>query len=207
MSSRMEQVVQQGLPWRRGIPWWLVLVEGILVLGIGLFLAFQPDSARSTIRGLIGLFLIFNSLLGIVSGLRPATRNQPMAPYRLLRGGIGLFAGLMVVLQPVFEYVDADATRTILAVGLTLWGLIGLYAAFATHDEGGFRWNTIVLSGLSIVFAVMLFRTSSSDNPFVEPAGYVAIIVGLILLAYAYVLYRSTTTAIPDQTAPQANAP
>lgn len=191
MTSRFDGVVRQGLPWRRGIPWWLVLVEGIIVLAIGLFLTVQPDAARSTVRGLIGAFLIFTSVLGIASGLRPATRNLPMAPFRLLRGGIGLLTGLVVVLQPIFDYVDADAARTILAVGLTLWGLIGLYAAFATHDEGGFRWNTVILSGLSIAFAIMLFRTSASDNPFVRPVGIVAIIIGAILLAYAYVLFRS----------------
>lgn len=191
MTSRFDGVVRQGLPWRRGIPWWLVLVEGIIVLAIGLFLTVQPDAARSTVRGLIGAFLIFTSVLGIASGLRPANRNLPMAPFRLLRGGIGLLTGLVVVLQPIFDYVDADAARTILAVGLTLWGLIGLYAAFATHDEGGFRWNTVILSGLSIAFAIMLFRTSASDNPFVRPVGIVAIIIGAILLAYAYVLFRS----------------
>ena len=203
MSSRIDEALRQGTPWHRGIPWWLVLLEGLLVLGIGLFLAFQPDAARSTIRGLIGAFLIFNSVLAIASGLRPATRQLPMAPYRLLRGGIGLFAGLMVVLQPVFDYVDAEAARTILAVGLTLWGVIGLYAAFATHAEGGFRWNAIILSGLSILFAIMLFRTSASDNPFVAPVGIAAIIIGAILLAYAYVLYRHEQVA-PDLPSPEA---
>ncbi len=162
------------------------------MIAIGLFLTVQPDAARSTMRGLIGAFLIFSSVLAIFSELRPATRNLPMAPYRLLRGGVGLLTGLVVVLQPVFDYVDADAARTILAVGLALWGLIGLYAAFATHDEGGLRWNTVILSGVSIAFAVMLFGTSAGDNPFVRPVGIVAMIIGAILLAYAYVLHRSS---------------
>ncbi|MGH2533530.1 MAG: DUF308 domain-containing protein [Thermomicrobiales bacterium] len=138
MSNRLATTLQQGLPWRKGIPWGLVVVQGVLILGIGLFLLLRPDAARTTIRGLIGAFLIFSSVLGIGAGLRESTRNLPMSPYRLLRGGIGLIVGVLVVLQPVFDYIDDDAARTILAVGLTLWGLIGLYAAFATHDEVGF---------------------------------------------------------------------
>jgi uncharacterized membrane protein HdeD (DUF308 family) len=192
VSKRMEAALQQGLPWRKGIPWWLVLVEGALIIALGLYLYFQPDSARSTVRGLIGAFLIFNSVIGIAAGLRETTRNLPMSPYRLIRGGVGLLVGLIVVLQPIFTYIDADATRTILAVGLTLWGLIGLYGAFATHDEGGFRWNTVILSGLSIALAIMLFSSGDTANSLLEPIGIIAIVVGFVLIAYSYALYRNS---------------
>jgi uncharacterized membrane protein HdeD (DUF308 family) len=206
VSKRMEAALQQGLPWRKGIPWWLVLVEGALIIALGLYLYFQPDSARSTIRGLIGAFLIFNSVIGIAAGLRETTRNLPMSPYRLIRGGVGLLVGLIVVLQPIFTYIDADATRTILAVGLTLWGLIGLYGAFATHDEGGFRWNTVILSGLSIALAIMLFSSGDTANSLLEPIGIIAIVVGFVLIAYSYALYRNSQsrTGLPN---PEAALP
>jgi uncharacterized membrane protein HdeD (DUF308 family) len=206
VSKRMEAALQQGLPWRKGIPWWLVLVEGALIIALGLYLYFQPDSARSTVRGLIGAFLIFNSVIGIAAGLRETTRNLPMSPYRLIRGGVGLLVGLIVVLQPIFTYIDADATRTILAVGLTLWGLIGLYGAFATHDEGGFRWNTVILSGLSIALAIMLFSSGDTANSLLEPIGIIAIVVGFVLIAYSYALYRNSQsrTGLPN---PEAALP
>lgn len=204
MSRRMESTLQQGLPWRKGIPWWLVLVEGVLIIALGLYLVFQPDAARSTVRGLIGAFLIANSVIGIGAGLSNATRHLPMSPYRLIRGGIGLLVGLLVILQPVFKYVDADATRTILAVGLTLWGLIGLYGSFATHNEGGFRWNTIILSGLSIALAIMLFMSGDTTNSLIKPIGIIAMVVGGVLIAYSYALHRTgqSPVAQPNPEAP-----
>jgi uncharacterized membrane protein HdeD (DUF308 family) len=195
MTDGIGSTLRRSAPWRRGVSWTLVLIEGLIVIGIGLFLIFKPDAALSSIRGLTGGFLIFNSVLELWSGLRSETSSSPRTPYRLVRGGIGLVVGLIVVLQPVFEYVDANAARTILGVGLALWGAFGLLEAFATPNDAGVRWSTVIMSGLAIAFAVMIFATDLDDHPFVRPVGVIALIVGAILLGYSYVLQQKSTQA------------
>ncbi|MGH2533531.1 MAG: DUF202 domain-containing protein [Thermomicrobiales bacterium] len=59
---------------------------------------------------------------------------------------------------------------------------------------------------MCIVFAVLLFSSGSNDNSLVEPVGIVAIIVGVILLAYAYVQYRGSRIEAGQQT-PEAPRP
>lgn len=192
MTEQFADALRSGAPWRRGISWVLVLIEGAIILGIGLFLVFKPGAAQNTIRGLVGGFLVFNSVLGLLSGLRGEASQSPMAPYRLVRGGIGLVVGLIVVLQPVFEYVDANASRTILGVGLILWGAFGLLATFATLRDEGMRWSNVILSGIAIAFAIMIFATDKNDHSFVRPIGVVALLIGAILLVYGYVLRQNS---------------
>lgn len=202
MAESIGSALKQSAPWRRGIAWWLVLVEGIIIVGIGLFLIIAPDSALSTVRGILGGFLVFNSVLGLLSGLRGEHQASRVTQYRLARGGIGLLAGLMVVLQPIFDYVDAEAARTILGVGLLLWGALGLLAIFTTFRETGMSWSALILSGIAILFAVLIFTNDSDDHSFVRPLGVIALIIGGILLAYSYLLRQSSLHGDSDVSMP-----
>jgi uncharacterized membrane protein HdeD (DUF308 family) len=203
VADRIGAALKRHAPWRPGISWMLVLIEGAIVFAIGLIFVFKPGAALSTVRGLTGAFLLFNSLLGLWSGLRGPYADAPEARFRLARAGIALIVGVIVVLQPVFEYIDANAARTILGVGLLLWGALGLLSAFAGTRVSGRSWGAVIVNVLAIAFAIMIFATDLDDHPLVRPVGIIALVAGCILLAYGYLLRRdadrdeNAATALP----------
>src|SRR5690349_20801374 len=118
MAEQAKATLQKGIPWRRGLAWWIVGIEGALLLAAGIYVVAAPDSARDTVRFLIGAFLLANSVGFAMAGLRPAALANPMTPYRMLAAGAGLTVGILVVVQPFSDYITDDSARVILATGL-----------------------------------------------------------------------------------------
>ena len=53
-------------PWK--VAWWIVLVEGIIALAVGLYVLVQPQQASTWLAQLIGAYLLVNSGLAIYAG-------------------------------------------------------------------------------------------------------------------------------------------
>ena len=65
--------------------WWVVVIEGIVAIVIGLFIVAFPANASDAIRTLIAIALLVVSLGQIVEGFR--FRNRPGSPWATLLGG------------------------------------------------------------------------------------------------------------------------
>lgn len=183
MTKRM---LQQAAPWRQGIAWGLVLIEGIVALGIGIYMLAQPATAQGIVRVLIGIIFLVSGVLRIYAGFRDTARSNPMTPFRLLSGGVGLTVGLLVVLEPFTAFLTEDAARLILAFGLLVYGLIGLVGALLARKGGALAMT--IISVLDIVFAILLFYNAKTHAVSIEVFGAIAIIFGLLLVGYALVL-------------------
>ncbi len=202
MAQQAMELAQKGVPWRRGMPWWLVGVEGAILTAVGIYVIAAPDDARDVVVQLIGWFLIANAVLAILASLRGDGPTMPITPYRMLAAGIGLTVGLLVALEPLWDYVDSDAGRGILALGLLGHGLVGLYGAFATRASGGMRRGALVTGGLNVALAVLLFYNIRREALDPRWFGVVAIIGGVLLLGFAFALYRDLQKASTTEVAP-----
>ena len=192
MSQQAMDLAQKGLPWRRGVAWWIIGIEGAILAAIGIYVVAAPDQARDVVRQLIGWFLLINSCLAIAASLRGDGPAHPITPYRMLAAGVGLTVGLLVALEPASDFVDSDAAKVILALGLLGHGLIGLAGAFATRESGGLRRGALITGGLNVALAVLLFYNVRNDTLDPRWFGIVAIVGGVLALGYAYALYRGT---------------
>jgi uncharacterized membrane protein HdeD (DUF308 family) len=197
MTEQAKAMFQRGLPWRRGAAWWLVGVEGLILTLIGIYVLVAPDSARDNVRALFGWFLLVNNGLIAFAGLRAANLPNLVSPYRMLSAGVGLTTGLIIVLEPVSDFLDADAAKYILAIGLLSIGLIGLVAAVITRfTTGSFREGLPV--GSLIYFALGAVFLYNVRHDALNPRwfGAAALIGGGLAIAFAYTLYRNTQTPI-----------
>lgn len=129
MDEKAKDLVRVGAPWRRGIFWSLVVIEGLVVLGIGAYMVWAASDARDIVRQLIAVVLLINSASLAWNGLR--NRAHPTAAFQALRGGIGLAIGVIVVLENWANYLSDDAARYILGLGLLAYGALGLFVAIA----------------------------------------------------------------------------
>jgi uncharacterized membrane protein HdeD (DUF308 family) len=189
MEDKAKTAVLQSAPWRRGIPWYLVGIEGGILAAVGIYVLVQPDNARDIVRQLVGAILLITAAIEAYACFRNPT--HPAAPYRLFRSGVGVAVGLIVTLEPVSDYLDADASRFILGLGLIGYGLIGLAATVLAREESGIRIGSLITGGLAIVLGIA-FLSGSQDNSSTRSnvVGAVLIVFGVLLLAYAFYLYR-----------------
>jgi uncharacterized membrane protein HdeD (DUF308 family) len=183
-------------PWRRGVGWKVVLVEGIVALAIGLVILSQPDTARTTIRQLLGGALLLTSAL--VAGaaffaVRDGERRDPGAPFRLFGGGIGVTLGLLVVLEPSSPSIAGDVGRHLLTAGLLAFGLFDLIGAIAAFPVRGIRLGALLNGALYAGLGLLLLLNTQTAVVRVEMYGALTVAVGLLLIGYAFWLRRRLT--------------
>ena len=185
MLQRIKLVLRQNAPWSRKVSWWVVLLEGVITLAIGIYFLVQPQHSAVLVLLVLGGYLFISGILEIIASLRGARPS-----IILIRAGIGLLAGLLVLLQPWLPSIDVNAARIILATGFLLSGLLGLYETIRRSDGGRFRWGALFSGLLHILLALLLFFVPSSGIPLLNWLGTLAIIIGILLIIYAILMYR-----------------
>jgi len=200
-TGRAKDVVMRGAPWRRGAGWQAIGAEGLVVAAVGVYVVADPGSAQHVVRGLLGALLLVNGVLRIVQGYRENAQGLPSTPYRLVTGGIGLTVGVIVLAEWFSDYIEADAARWVLAFGLLAFGLIGLAAAVATRETGGLRTGPLITGVLYTAFAVLTFYNIRHNSLDPRWFGYGALVLGALMLGFAYLLYSREKAGNPDASA------
>ena len=191
MTERSRFGVHRVAPWGRQAAWWIVLVEGIVALVVGLYVLVQPQQAGVWLAQVIGAYFLVNSGLGIYVGFS-GSGVPGEQPFRLVAGGIGLVTGLIALAQPLLDTIDSPAAITVLGVGLLLAGIVDLAALIVGRGGLGTRLGRVLASSLHVLLGVLLLyvsRTGTAGNAVVL-LGVVGIILGALLIFYAARLRR-----------------
>ena len=133
-----------------GIPWWLVLLEGIALIFLGVFLVLAPGATTILIVQFLGFYWLFSGILYIVLIFMP-DRDMHWG-WLLFKGILGIIAGLIVLEHPLWSAILLPTVLVIL-LGLNglIMGILGLVAAF----RGG-GWGAGLLGAISIIFGLIL---------------------------------------------------
>jgi uncharacterized membrane protein HdeD (DUF308 family) len=128
--------------------WWLLLLVGVLSVVAGVVVLFQPGNSLAALAVIIGIFLLVDGIIEIISAFFRGTRNRGMVA---LFGVITAIVGVLLIRHPV-----AGVAFVALLIGLWLItiGVIRLVTAF---DEPEHRaWHAIagvveIIAGVVIV--------------------------------------------------------
>jgi uncharacterized membrane protein HdeD (DUF308 family) len=186
MSERAMSIAREHAPWRAETPWWVIGVQGIVLVAIALYLLLAPSAAGPLIIQLIALWVLIESVLHILAGLRDSTNAAN--PYTMLQAGIGVTIGLLLVFRDwLVPTLDVSSARTILGLGLLAYAGVGVVGALVNRDESESWLGPVVSAVLMVVLAVLLL-TSGEDNAADRLAflGWVALIGGALLLFLAW---------------------
>lgn len=183
-------VARQTAPWKEGQNWWVVGIEGIVALLVGVYIVANPEGASDIIRTLVALVLLALSLGQIEEGFR--FRGLPASPWSTLRGGIGLAVAALALLSARSDEVTLAGARQMLAAGLLAYGVIGIVSLLFTLRTAGFRAAVIIPDILTIVLGILLLSARTDDTSGVRWLGWAAIVGGIALLIYAYLLQSRT---------------
>lgn len=162
-------------------PWWLGLIQGLVALGAGLYLLVDPTGARFLIGLLAAIYLLVTGLIYTVRGI--IARRPGKSSLLLIRGIVGLVVGGVLLLMALFDIGTLDLGYTILAIGLILFGGMGLFSSLFKREGKSFAWGPVIVSGALLAWGlIVLFLRSSINLPAVS--GWILVIIGIVIIAY-----------------------
>lgn len=130
------------------IPWWVVLIEGIAILLIGILLITSPGLTTLVIVQFLGFFWLISGILSLAS----LFMDRTLWGWKLLSGILAILAGLLVVRHPLWSAV---LIPTILVLFLAIDALI-MGGVKIIHAFQGAGWGTGIIGAIDIAFGIIL---------------------------------------------------
>ena len=166
-------------------PWWLMLIDGILVFIIGAILLFaSPEAKKNTymlIVWFLGFYWIFRGILDIVSMFIDKTAWG----WKLFIGIVSIAAGGYIVAYPV---ASALVLPKIFVLVMGIWGLMyGIILLIMAFQGGG--WGPGILGVLGIIFGVILMANYSAPGmglTLLWTMALFALVGGIIMIVQAF---------------------
>jgi uncharacterized membrane protein HdeD (DUF308 family) len=163
----------------RMIPWWVVLIEGIAAIIIGILLLINPMKMEFLLVQFLGIYWF---IVGIIDIVRIFIDSSQWG-WKLFSGIIGILAGLAIINYPLWSSLLVPAVFWWMFgfFGIII-GIIGLIQAFQ-----GAGWGAGILGVLSILFGLLLVSNALKFS-FVTPFlfGILGIVGGLAALVMAF---------------------
>jgi len=171
-------------------PWWLVLIEAILLIIIGIFLLVNPYQTFVSIIWVLGIYWVFRGALNLISLIW----DRRLWGWKIIAGVLGIVAGWIVWQNPVTSAVIlSQFTVWMLAFIAIFFGISDLIRAF----KGG-GWVSAVIGVISIIFAFLMFSNTLRASASLPIAmGILAIFGGIIALFGSFRL-RSLEHTLED---------
>jgi uncharacterized membrane protein HdeD (DUF308 family) len=145
------------------IPWWVVLLQGIAAVIIGILLLTAPGSTVAFLVLVLGFYWLISGIFAIVGIFVDSSQWG----WKLFMGILGIIAGIVVIQHPIWSTILVPTTLAIM-VGIfgIIMGVIGLIQAFQ-----GAGWGAGILGVLSIIFGILLLA-----NPLISAVALVIVL-------------------------------
>lgn len=171
-------------------PWWLVLLEGILLIILGIFFFASPYRALVTAVWALGLYWLVRGILDLVSLIW----DRSMWGWKIFAGILGIVAGWILLQQPLAGALVLSTTL------VWLLAFIGLFIGISSLIRGfqGAGWGTIILGIVEIVLSIILFTNAAGAAAWMPwVLGGLAIFGGILAIIGSFTL-RSVEHRIED---------
>ena len=160
-------------------PWWLVLLEGIALIIVGILLLVSTQKTLVILVQFIGIYWLIKGIFNIISIFVDHTAWG----WKLFIGIVGIMAGLVILQHPLWSAV--------LVPSVTVWilGIYGIFAGIAGIIRAfqGAGWGVGVLGAVGIVLGIFLLaNTIVSAVLLVFMTAIVAIIGGVAAIFAAF---------------------
>ncbi len=164
-------------------PWWLALIQGLVALGLGLFMLLDPTAASAVIGLLAAIYLL---VAGIVHTIRGLARRRVVKRMNvmLIRGIVGLVVGGIILALVVFNIGTLAFGYTVLAIGLIIFGAIGLFSSFFQREGKPLAWGPVLVNLALLVWGVLVFFGRSQNLNLAVISGWILVIIGVVILVW-----------------------
>lgn len=161
------------------VPWWLVLLEGVFAVIVGIALLIAPAMTISIIVQILGLYWLIAGILAIIS----IFVDKDGWGLKLAAGILGILAGIVVIRHPLWSTIIIPSLVVILiAIGGILIGIIDIFRAIK-----GAGWGTGILGIISLLLGViLLFNPMEAAFASTLALGMVGLAGGVIAIVMAF---------------------
>lgn len=164
---------------RAGPPWWLVLIEGIALVVLGVLWFASPGMTTLVAVTFLGAYWLVAGIFEIIG----IFMDRSMWGWKLFIGILGIIAGIVVMRHPLWSSAIVGATLVIILgiQGLIIGG-VRIYQAFK-----GAGWGAGILGAVSILFGILLLANvwiAAFSLPWV--LGAFALIGGIAAIVMAF---------------------
>jgi uncharacterized membrane protein HdeD (DUF308 family) len=183
-DSTMSAAAGQG----RLMPWWLVLIQGIVAVVVGLFLIFQTVPTTILLVTFFGWWWLISGIFEIGSLFVDRTAWG----WRLFTGVLSVLAGIYIIGAPLVGTVVVVGVATLL-IGINGM-IIGVVDIIKAAQGAG--WGKGVLGVLSLIIgAVIAFNFTSFMSALPWVWGVFAVLGGVSAVAISWQLHQVETGA------------
>lgn len=162
-----------------GLPWWLVLVEGILAIIAGVLLFVYPVRGFVALSFFIGIWWFISGIFDIVSIFIDRTAWG----WKLFMGIVGILAGAFLFNEVLRGAATLAYTIAIITGVMGIfYGILGLVRAFQ-----GAGWGAGLLGVVSIIFGAYILANPLASTlaiPWVFGMLGVVFGIGAIVMAF-----------------------
>jgi len=165
----------------RLFPWWLVLLQGIVILILGIMFLTWPFETLLVMVTFLGAYWFVSGIFALI-GLGMDRTN---AALKAVLGILGIIAGILILIYPLFSTILVPFLFIVL---IGVWGVImGAVSLYGGIREEG--WGSAVLGVIGIIFGIIILA-----HPFLTETvlplvlGIFGIIGGISTIAAAFMV-------------------
>ena len=161
-----------------GVPWWMVLIEGIALIILGLLMLSSPGMTTVILIQFVGIYWLVAGIFKIVSIFMDSSGWG----WKLAGGILGILAGLIVIQHPIWSpFVIGGTLIIILGIQGLVIGIVGVIQGFK-----GAGWGAGILGAVSILFGLLfLFNVGGFTLALPWTIGILALIGGVLSIIAA----------------------
>lgn len=166
------------------IQWWVVLIEGIAAIILGLLLLTNPGATIVVLIQFLGIWWLVSGIMDLVSMFIDHTAWG----WKLFSGIVGIIAGIVILQHPIWSPLVVTGVLVIfLGILGLIYGIMGLIAAF----QGG-GWVSALLGVVSILFGlILLFNSAVAGIGLWLVIGILALVGGGIAVWQAFQIKKA----------------
>jgi uncharacterized membrane protein HdeD (DUF308 family) len=161
------------------VPWWLILIEGIALILLGVLLLIKPGMTAIFFVQFLGIYWLLAGVFKIIS----IFLDRSMWGWKLFAGALGIIAGIIVIQYPIWSPTVLGSWIVILlGIQGIIYGGVGVFQAFK-----GAGWGAGILGAVSILFGVYLLANIGAATlalPWV--VGVLALVGGVVAIVMAF---------------------
>ena len=159
MTQPNIEQVQQAVATSLHEHWVLFLIEGIILVVLGLIAIVVPPIATLAVELLFGWLFLLSGVVGLITTFW--MRDAPGFWWSLLSGVLGIAAGIVLLVWPLSGVLSLTL---VLIVFFSIEGIASVMYALEHKRELSGRWGFMLASGIIdlIIAAIILFGLPGS---------------------------------------------
>jgi uncharacterized membrane protein HdeD (DUF308 family) len=163
--------------------WWVILIQGILMIILGFFIFKNPEEVLAGISIWAGILFLVTGIAGLLGWILAGKgeRDAGSIIWSILTALFGLF-----ILMNLF--VAMKAFTIIFGIWILFTGFNLLFSGWSLKNENSSGWFLIIIGILSILAGIMMiFNINFGATGIATILGLVVLLTGIALIMLSFV--------------------